>query len=211
MTEWGKWTLVITFFLIGIPTAVDFYPQLFAGFLEWIPFDFISPWMFRIGLISLGIAIGWYARDRREREHTEQFDRITGCIEKDGVTWRGVATITQGDIEGVEIPYEAFCPHCKTEMNSENTRTTNIRDSSKHQSLWRCPNSSCGYVTEWSTSDDAENIFKTHIRRIVQSENEEYSLDSLIEQIDGKITGENIWRQYVSNTDDENISISCFH
>lgn len=211
MVNWGKWSFIATVFLIGIPAAASFYPTLFVGFLGWLPLDIILPSMAVIGLISLGTAIGWYLHSWHVQGETVQTDQIVGCVKTDGVVWRGIATISQGEIEDIEVPYEALCPQCGTEMNSENTMVTNIRDPSKHQSRWKCPNSNCRHVTTWNSSDGAENIFKRHVRRIIQSENKEYSLNSLIDQIDGEATDKKIWRQYVSITKDGDLSTSCFH
>ncbi|WP_141211957.1 hypothetical protein [Halorubrum sp. Eb13] len=71
MSKWTKISVVVTIILIGIPTAADFYPPLFAGVAEQLPLDMILTWMGRIGLVALGGLIGWYARGERDSEQDE--------------------------------------------------------------------------------------------------------------------------------------------
>ena len=42
--------------LIGIPTAVEFYPSLFLSLFGWLPLG----WMLQLGIFLLGIFVGWY-------------------------------------------------------------------------------------------------------------------------------------------------------
>jgi hypothetical protein len=77
---------------------------------------------------------------------------------------------------------------------------------------WDCP--SCGHTTveEYSKYENVQNLFQSHIQRIVESEGEEYSLDYLIESIDGEVTPQAIWEQYAQIMDDDpQVSLNCFH
>jgi DNA-directed RNA polymerase subunit N (RpoN/RPB10) len=77
---------------------------------------------------------------------------------------------------------------------------------------WECP--SCGHrtVEEYSKYEDAQNLFQSHIQRIVESESEDYSLDNLIDSIKGEVTPQAVWEQYARvMEDDTQVSLNCFH
>jgi len=215
MSQWTKRSFWATVILIGIPTAARFYPPLFEGISGLLPLGFILIWMSRLGLIALGFTLGWYFRERRVQTKSKRVDRIVGCIEKDEVAWKGVATLSRGQIKNIQVPYEALCPKCQTEMNSGKININRGRKrpnrGNSTRNIWRCPNGDCGHTTDRTQKSDAENILKRHIERIVQSEDEEYSLGSLVERIEGEYSGEKLWQEYNKVVDDTHVSTSCFH
>ncbi|CDK39497.1 hypothetical protein BN903_49 [Halorubrum sp. AJ67] len=87
--------------------------------------------------------------------------------------------------------------------------------STQSKKIWVCSNDECGHSANRDTSEysDAENLFERHIRRIVESEDEEYSLQSLLDRLgeDEKVTGRRIWEKYAEIVDDDQISTNCFH
>jgi hypothetical protein len=59
--------------------------------------------------------------------------------------------------------------------------------------------------------DSAESLFSKHFERITSHKDESYSLDSIVEKIDGEVTGEQIWKEYEDVVNDDGVSIDCFN
>jgi len=228
MSRWTKVSVIVTIVLIGIPTAARFYPPLFAGLAEQLPLDLILTWMVRIGLLILGILLGWFARDFQDdragrgidASNTESeigtedggnvpVDEIEGCIEVGESCWRGTAELSNRQVHDTEVAYKAICPECQTVMYDGESGAAGVATTAI--TFWDCP--SCGHQTveKYSKYEDAQNLFNSNIRRIVESSEEEYSLDTLIENIDGEVTPRGIWEQYVEVRDDQHVSVDCFY
>lgn len=212
---------VILVIFVGIPSAIKFYPQFFTGLADGLPASFVGvidllpinlllTLMTGLGIILFvlfGILVTVSGESKSEgTDSTLNINRIIGCIEKEGVAWRCRAKISDGNLERVQISREPRCPRCQTEMNSENRRSATRR------SKWKCPNSDCGHRVDYSTNDDAEKVFRRHIERILNSDGESYSLESLKDNTDGKVTEDEIWKEYIKKEGDKysDISDSCF-
>lgn len=136
-------------------------------------------------------------------------DSIEGCIETGETCWRGTAELEDGELEDIEIPYRVICPQCQTVMyDGEGVRAV---VATTGPSYWDCPN--CGHRTldEYGKYEDAQNLLDRHIRRITESEGEEYSLDNLIDNIEGEVTPRGIWEEYAQSVDEDHVSLNCFH
>lgn len=216
-------TLILVF--ISLPQAID----------NWIPFlttttDRIPPtvfnWIQNILLAAFGFATGWIVHSKyystKNAEQTDNpspsnnpspskdstIDSIEGCIETDGVLWRGNAKISGKEITEINVPYQAYCPKCKTLMYDGENKNVGVVTTAT--TYWDCPSCSHTTVEKYSKYEAAENLFKTHISRIVESEGEDYSLDSLVENITA-VTPRKIWEEYYDKTDNSDVSIDCFH
>lgn len=211
-------TLLISF-LTGLPVIIDRYPEFLAGVISGLPMDAISVWSERVGLLLLGITLGWYARGRVEADSTTSVNTIEACVEKGGVAWKGTAELSNGKLVNIDIPYKPICPKCqsfpkeKTVRYNTNSGPYDRRSQPKSQDYWKCPNSDCQHSkkSEYDYFKEAENLLESHFERIIESEGEEYSLDALVEAIDGEPTPKEIWRQYVEVVDDSDVSTNCFH
>lgn len=205
----GLVTLFVTLVFIGIPTAAEYYPEWIPVFLQYLPIGFISTWLRWLGIFFIGCVVGWYVRGISEETPAKTAKKVTieGCIRKDGVLWRGTASVSDGTILNTMIPYKPRCPDCLTEMKKEKT---GYRSGSQH--IWTCPDDKCGHSTERSNSkhDEAVKLFERHIEKIVNNTDEKYSLNSLMEGIDGEVTGRDIWEKYTEVVDDPYVSNNCF-
>lgn len=230
---WLKISALATIFLIGVPTAAGFYPPLFAGAASVLPLDLILPWMGRFGILLLGVIIGWVVRGRAvedvgettdDSEQTAQeqskeqssnennswnLDTIQGCIEMDGVLWKGEAKISNGNVEETDLIYKAICPKCQTVMY-DGTRRTGVAVATNKTTYWNCPNSKCGHrtVDDFDKYRNAENIFDSEVRKLVESKNKPYSLESIKDDIQSP---EKIWEEYSNIVDSPHVSTDCFY
>ncbi|WP_148708226.1 hypothetical protein [Haloferax sp. Atlit-12N] len=167
-----------------------------ADLVDTIPVQFFTP---------SGHGLKVFEDDESAIRHPdprEEPEKIVGCIETDGILWRGFADLTSDDgAAELDVDTDPKCPDCQTDMEQISGKE------------WECLNSNCGYSasTELRPYKEAESLFKKHIERILNSNDEEYSLENLIENIDGEVTGDKIWRRYHEVVDDEEVSIDCFH
>ncbi|WP_127118479.1 hypothetical protein [Halorubrum sp. PV6] len=196
--------------LAGIPEIVRYYPSAITGLLEIIPLDLVSVWGERIGLLLLGLSLGWLAHIRYISDSSKSVDKIEGCVKLRGVLWKGTAKINNGHFVDISVPNKPLCSECQSPMNSSETGSGFNQDF-----FWKCPSSAHENIVErdFDREDEAVNLFSKHFGRIVESEDEEYSLDSLVESIKnrgGKITSRAIWIEYVGVVDDPDISVDCF-
>jgi len=220
--RWTKISVLVSIVLMGIPTAASFYPPLFAGLFDWLPLAFIFTWMGRFGILILGFALGWYLRGDIETTDAERVDAIEGCIEKDDIAWNGTAALSRGEVVNIDVGHKQICPTCQTPMKKESyelsrggRRRTPSYGRSTTRRVWECPNSDCGHTAtrESGQHDEAENLFERHVGRIAESQNEEYSLQNLLDRIgEGEeVTPRRIWEEYVEVVDDKHVSTRCFH
>lgn len=213
MSRWTKVSIFVTVVLIGIPSAASFYPPIFASLSDQLPINYILFWMGRAGIFSLGCLGGWWARgrfqgmedtsDRNEKEVTV----IEGCIQMEESCWKGTAEISNGKLSRFGVENRAICPNCQTVMYDGES---GYRSVSGGLGLWECPN--CGHTAfeEGSPYEDVDKLFERHVRQIAESEDEDYSLDNLINEIDGEATPRRIWEQYVKVVEDDRVSMNCF-
>lgn len=206
-------SVFLTVVLIGIPSAASYYPPKLVGLADQLPLESIFTFMFQLGLILLGLITGWWTRGWRQTEsETDENNKsivteIEGCIRTDRSCWRGIAEVSEGSVVSTEIEYKAICPECQTVMfDGESDRTPSGTASVQ----WDCPD--CAN-SEFDTGDkygDAKSLFERHIREIVETDDEEHSLDNLAAEIDGEITPQDIWEKYVEAIDDPKVSMDCF-
>ena len=200
------WALMILF--VAIPTGVRFYGDRIPSFFNWLPVNQISELGFPISLIVFGFILGWFSKHRYDRTAAERTDKIDGCLKIEGVLWQGVANLSRGKLNSVDIDPNPKCPECKTEMRD----TSPTGDFSRDSTRWVCKNPNCKYPadTDMLLYDSAESLFTNHFEKITSSKEEPYSLNSLIEDVNGEVTGEKIWREYVNRVSDKQVSVDCF-
>lgn len=201
------WAVMVLF--VAIPTGTRYYRERIPNFLNWLPLDLISNWGFPISLIVLGFIVGWFSKRWHDRSATERADEIVGCLEIDGILWRGVANLSRGELMSVDVELNPRCPKCKIEMRDISPTGSLSRDSTN----WVCKNPNCKHSTrtEMFLKDSAESLFSKHFERITSNKDEQYSLESLVEEIDREVTGEKIWREYEDVISDKEISVDCFN
>lgn len=223
MERGTKITTILTILFVGIPAIGNFYLPLLTDIVGWLPFDFIFTWMLRLGILALGFTLGWYLRGDSEVAEAERVDTIEGCIQKNDIAWKGTATLSRGKVVDTDIEYKQICPECQTPMNKDTfdvpAQQRGVKPSysrsTQSKKIWACPNDGCGHSADRGKDEynEAENLFERHIRRIVESENEEYSLQNLIDRLgqDEEVTPRRIWEEYAEVVDDEQVSTNCFH
>lgn len=150
-----------------------------------------------------------------------KLDTIKGCIEKEGVAWEGTARLHRGRVENTVVPFDPLCPKCQTgfidtiDEPSIQEQRHNPSYSPKAQPtpVFECPNENCGHTVERDPKqyDAVKQLFERHAKRIVESTDEEYSLRTLGENIDGPVTPRSVWEEYAEVVDDEQVSTNCFH
>lgn len=220
-------SILVTVVLIGIPTAANFYPPIFTGLADRLPIDFILTWMRRTGILAIGAMSGWFVRgiwEEGESEGETETDKeiekdnlsgvtvteIEGCIEVDGSCWRGIAELSDENISDINVEYKAICPNCQTVMyDGENSAA--VATFGGGPDYWECPSCNHQTIDRHSKYKDAQKLFDSHVRRIVESEGEVYSLDNLVGEIPHEMTPRSIWKQYAEVTEDSQVSTNCFH
>jgi hypothetical protein len=199
--------------LIGIPTAANFYPPLFAGLAQQLPLDFIFLWMGRFGIFLLGLLTGLLAQDDGPKDYDDIYGEggrelslstgqnqteIEGCIQTGELCWKGKAVIENGDISSINLNEKAICPNCQTIMSNGGVEI-----------LYSCPNPECEHHTvPGDQYERANNLFQTEIEKIVHSEGESYSLNNLLDETSSP---RGIWEEYASLVDAPHVSTRCFH
>lgn len=221
MTEsvnWDKISLSLTVLLIGIPTAANFYPPLFAGVAEQLPISTILGVMEVFGYVALGLFIGRISVHYTNPQPTsttsnspttspDSIEAIEGCLQVGEVLWRSTAQLTQENtIDYIDTPYKAYCPQCQS-LVYDDENSSPIRGGFS----WNCPRCEFETLEDGEAYDDAQKLFDTFFHQITDSDGEDYSLRTLIERIDGEVTPQAIWEEYAEVVDDEQVSTSCFH
>ncbi|WP_152031271.1 hypothetical protein [Natrarchaeobaculum aegyptiacum] len=226
----GISTLLVMIIFVGIPTAAEYYPNLFPTFLAWIPFSLLRSISIPVVSISIGFIIGWYLRGINDRDYSNgpetsedssnSINEIEGCVEKDGIIWKGLAQIHNRRVGNVDFPFEPRCPKCRKEMNMESYKINSMsarrdpfgRSSTQTRRLWECPDEDCGHSTSRTTDQqkEARKLFKGEVEKLVESKGEEHSLENIIERIDGEISPRSIWEEYAEVVDSSHVSTNCF-
>jgi hypothetical protein len=221
-------SILATVVLIGIPTAANFYPPIFTSLADRLPIDFILTWMRRTGILAIGVMSGWFVRgiwgegeSEGETETDEEIEidgfsrttvaEIEGCIEVDGSCWRGIAELSGGNLSDINVEYRAICPNCQTVMYDGENSVAAVATVGGGPDYWECPSCNHQTIDQYSKYEDAQNLFDSHVRRIVESEGEAYSLDNLVGEIPHEVTPRSIWKQYAETTEDSQVSTNCFH
>lgn len=143
--------------------------------------------------------------DSSSVDSADSIDTIEGCIEVGETCWRGTATLTEdGEVSDTNLEYKAICPNCQTVMYDGESSSVAVATTAT--TYWDCP--SCGHTTveDYGKYSDAQNLFQSHINRIVETEGEEYSLENLVET-----TPREVWEEYSDVVDDPQVSLNCFH
>lgn len=116
-------------------------------------------------------------RDSESKDPKPVLNAIEGCIEKDEVAWRGIAEISELNIESIDFPYEPRCPRCTKEMTDNSYkvsfagRSINpfMQSRTSTRSVWECPDESCGHSTtrESRKHTKAKSLFEGEVRKII--------------------------------------------
>jgi hypothetical protein len=149
----------------------------------------------------------------------QDLDAIEGCIENEGVAWKGTAHLHRGRVESTDVPFDPLCPKCQTGF-IDTTDEPSLQDKRRNPSyspeaqptpVFECPN--CGHTVDRDSEqyDAVKRLFERHAKQIVESTDEEYSLRTLAENIDGPVTPRSVWEEYAEVVDDEQVSTNCFH
>jgi hypothetical protein len=129
--------------LFGILTGVPAFVNQISAFLGPLPIEFLSTWSERVGLLLLGLVVGWIAHQRVTESFT--VDEIEGCVNVRDVVWKGTATLSDGELSSLDIEGTPTCPECRSPMNSEERKSrTGIAPSRGSMFFWTCPSSECG-------------------------------------------------------------------
>lgn len=228
--EWRTWlhshglqvVAILVAILLGLPEAIERYPPLLSSLAENLPLDPIFQLMRNIGALVLVFSIGWYARGYRgwlprvkaklgsARAYLTQspVTTIEGCIETNGTLWKGVARVVGGEATHIDVEYKVYCPKCTSLMYDGERQSVPVATSAT--TYWECPYCPHQTIEDIGKLDDAKNLFETEIRQITESEGEPYSLENLIERIDGGVTGQAIWEAYDEVSDLSHVSTRCF-
>lgn len=196
MSRWAKISVVVGIISVVVGILGLIFTDRFVEFVDWLP-----AWI--LWLVSgtlFGALFGWYLRGNTEPTKVERVEKLVGCIEKNNLVWKGTANFSDGQVTDINISSTPFCPKCRTPLM-------------EGDSVWSCLDPDCSHnVTKNDNAHrDAEKLFKSHISDIVGSEDEEYSLDSLIERIDDEVMSRMIWEEYAESVDDSEISTNCFN
>lgn len=214
MSRWRIVSIILTVVLIGIPTAASFYPPIFEGIANRLPLNSILTWMGRMGILSLGMLGGWWARGWLTgppvTDNSDQMvvSEIEGCIRIGETCWQGSAKISQNEIVTIEVENRAYCPNCQTIMYDGESDNPSM---SGEIGLYECPNCNHSSFDEGYPYEDVKKLFESHVRRIVESSGEDYSFNNLIDQIDGDVTPRQVWQQYAAIIDDYKVPPIASH
>lgn len=211
-------TLALTFF--SIPEAIENWIPIVTPFINWIPSTFLDLGQnLLLALVAFGF--GYLMKPTiekwREDESTGEsiVREIEGCIKKDEIVWRGAANFANGDIIEIEFPRTPRCPDCLKDLQRESyDLPTPPRATLNRRFLWECiDKENCGYsaTRESDQHSIAKKLFQGEVRKIIESEDEDYSLDVLVDRIEGEITPRSVWQEYEKIADDDYVSVNCFH
>jgi|GEM_PF-2123661 len=201
-----------------------------SNLTSWIPSIF-SGWVGTALIIVFVLYVLWYIlkfiggsgllKDAEMDMHLRELDAIEGCIQKGGVAWKGTAYLNRGEVENIEIPYKPICPKCQTGLVNrtqepsmqEQRRNPSYSPEAQPTEVFSCSNDNCDHTVARDTDqyDEVKHLFERHARRITETTDEDYSLRTLIENIDNRVTPQSIWEEYAGIVDDEQVSTNCFH
>ncbi len=226
--------IAVFMIFVGIPTSATFYPPLVSRFTNLLQLNPISIWLGRLGVLLVVVYLGnrllnvlgtrstsGTHEDASEDMTLQDLDKIEGCIERQGVAWKGTAHLNRNNITNIEVPFDPICPNCQTgfidttDDPSFQEQRQNPGYSPKAQSIpvFSCPNNNCGHTVERNAEqhDAARRLFERYARQIVESTDEDYSLRALVENIHGPVTPQAVWKRYTEVVDDDQVSTNCFH
>ncbi|MFB6229136.1 MAG: Yip1 family protein [Halobacteriales archaeon] len=208
-----------------------------SNLTSWIPSIF-SGWVETVLIIVFVLYILWYILkfiggsglfedvevDVSLREvdvNLRELDAIEGCIQKGGVAWKGTAYLNRGVVENIEVPYKPICPKCQTGLvdrtqepsMQEQRRNPSYSPEAQPTEVFSCSNDNCEHTVARDTDqyDEVKHLFERHAKRITETRDEDYSLRTLIENIDNGVTPQSVWEEYAEIVDDEQVSTNCFH
>lgn len=209
----GGFILAILNFVVGsLPTGLGFtYPEVIATL---IPIDALLAWTTALGLLVAGIGVGWYAKTYLQKDLSNSLDRLEGCIKRDDVGWKGSAKISNGEIKEFSISDEPLCPECQTTMSRTTKRVHDLmKGGPETVSYWECPSKDCKHDAKMNYDEpgDSKKVLRNSFEQITKTEGEEYSLDKIIERIEGDLTPKKVWSEYVAVSDKSDVSTCCFH
>ncbi|WP_144925979.1 hypothetical protein [Halorubrum salsamenti] len=201
-----------------------------SSLTSWIPSIF-SGSIGTVFTIVFVLYILWYIlkfiggtgllEDAEVDVHLRELDAIEGCIQKSGVVWKGTAHLNRGEVENIEVPYKPICPKCQTGL-VDRTQVPSMQEQRQNPSygseaqptkVFSCSNGNCEHTVARDTDqyDEVKYLFERHAKRITETRDEDYSLRTLVENIDNQVTPQSVWEQYARTVDDEQVSTNCFH
>ncbi|QLH78161.1 hypothetical protein HZS55_12975 [Halosimplex rubrum] len=203
-----------------------------SNLTSWIPSIF-SGWVGTALIIVFILYILWYIlkfiggesggmfEDAEADVGLRELDSIEGCIERQGVAWKGTAHLNRGDITNIEVPFDPICPNCQTGF-IDTTDDPSLQEQRQNPSyspeaqstpVFACPNDNCGHTVERDAEqyDAAKRLFEREVKQITESRDKDYSLRALILNIDGPVTPKKVWEEYAEVVDNEYVSTNCFH
>lgn len=191
---------------ISLPSIPPIAQQIGGGVTASILAALLLRFIFKI---SSSLGTPGLLEDAKRDVTLRELDAIEGCLKVSGALWRGTAHISNGELEEIEVPYKAYCRRCHTLMYDDEKEGVPVAVLGKTEYM-DCPD--CGFRTEKSISKyhDAEKLFDTHFEQIIESDSEEYSFQTLIENIDEGVTPRRVWEEYVEVVDDDKVSTDCF-
>jgi hypothetical protein len=229
-------TFILIF--INLPQAINRWSPIFNSLspavLGWTQnfliagFAFATGWLLKSKLTSSepslevetdadGVPI------QEAEDKTPSIDKIVGCVAVDEMAWRGIAEFSDVKIEDVDVELTPRCPDCQKEMTRESYELPTGRGGNPYKSplrgqstvtrkRWQCPDEDCGYTADRESGQhsEAQRLFKGFVQDIVESEGQEYSLDNLIERVEGDVTPQKVWEEYAEVIDNIHVSTNCF-
>jgi len=223
-------TFILIF--INLPQAINRWSPIFNSLSPAV-----LGWTQNLLIAGFAFATGWLLNSKlsastetthevddeehrvEEDDEEESVDTIIGCVEVEDAVWRGVAEFSDTKVENVDVSLPPRCPKCQMEMNKESYKISNrgvpspIRSrNTATRRLWQCPNEDCGHSSTRETGQHstAERLFRGFVQEIVESQGKEYSLENLIERVDGEVTPQSVWIEYSQIMDNEHVSTNCF-
>lgn len=178
----------------------------------------LNPIIWQSGIMLLVFLIGyeighWRGKTLEDIEDndTKQVRRSTteveieGCIEDNGVCWRGRLYTTRGEWDYVVVSNDPDCSACQTPLEGSGPQVRGF-------SYYNCPG--CGEEYEYSDRSSIKKLFIKHFRKIWESDGEPYSIDRLEMDIlhsqNEDISPKRIWQAYEEQADESEVSVCCF-
>lgn len=153
---------------------------------------------------------------------------IDGCIKHRKLLWKGKLCSKNGEWDMMNIENNPVCMQCQTPLQadwSKNSHSVGARGSNqrvlyeitntqKNRKIWYCPECRDQYHRSENGREEVEKIFEKHFKRIWESKDNLYSIDTLRQNLtDGSSSPhpKQLWKEYVEVVEDGTVSTECFH
>lgn len=169
-------------------------------------------------------------QDRIDKSNNPFPNGIQGCVERNDVLWRFTATldIEERRVNEITVRDRPMCPDCRAslEPTQDDLLGSDViggaqspysksfdakrRRALKNHAFWDCTR--CDFTTDRDrdSSTNIEAVARLHAERIIESQDEPYSLPALVTQLD-KVDARSVWEAYDDMVDDDDVSAQCFH